>query len=71
MPIALYSRRISGGFLLSFKNQFFICDADYIRNLGFNSEDQDWKLIGYNWVNPENKDAWQRLYRKRMEIQKQ
>ncbi|WP_454780469.1 hypothetical protein [Legionella sp. WA2022007384] len=60
-----------GGFLLPYKNQFFICDADYIRNLGFNPEDQDWKLIGYDWVNPESKEAWKRLYKKWMEIQRQ
>lgn len=63
-------QRSQGGFLLPYKNQFFICDADYIRNLGFDSEDQDWKLIGYDWVNPESKDAWQRLYKKWIEIQK-
>lgn len=60
----------NGGFLLPFKKQFFICDADYINNLGFNSEDRDWKLIGHDWVNPSNKDAWQRLYKKWMQIQK-
>lgn len=64
-------QRSQGGFLLPFKNQFFICDADYIRNLGFNPEDQDWKSIGYDWVNPESKAAWQRLYKKWMVIQQQ
>ncbi|WP_454785272.1 hypothetical protein [Legionella sp. WA2024007413] len=63
-------QRTQGGFLLPFKNQFFICDADYIHNLGFNPEDEDWKLIGYDWVNPERKDAWKRLYKKWMEIEK-
>lgn len=59
----------NGGFLLPYKNQFFICDADYIKNLGFNSDDLDWKLIGYDWANPDNKEAWQRLYKKWMQIQ--
>ena len=62
-------QQINGGFLLPFKKQFFICDADYINNLGFNAEDNDWQLIGYDWANPANKAAWQRLYRKWMHIQ--
>lgn len=62
-------QQLNNGFLLPFKNQFFICDADYINNLGFNSEDRDWKLIGYDWVKPDNKQAWQRLYKMWMKIQ--
>lgn len=62
-------QQANGGFLLPFKNQFFICDADYIMNLGFDPEDADWKLIGYDWENPGNKEAWQRLYKKWMGIQ--
>lgn len=59
----------NGGFILPYQNQFFICDADYINNLGFDSKDNDWKLIGYDWENPNNKEAWQRLYKKWMKIQ--
>ncbi|STY28579.1 Uncharacterised protein [Legionella wadsworthii] len=62
---------IEGGYLLPFKNQYFICDADYILNLGFKADDLDWKLIGYDWVKPRNIEAWQRLYQKWMKIQKQ
>jgi len=62
-------QRLNGGFLLPFKNQFFICEADYINNLGFNAEDADWTLIGYDWASPDNKEAWQRLYKKWMKIQ--
>ncbi|MBN9227245.1 MULTISPECIES: hypothetical protein [Legionella] len=62
-------QRTQGGFLLPFKNQFFVCDADYIRNLGFNPEDRDWTFIGNDWVHPESKEAWQRLYKKWMVIQ--
>lgn len=57
-----------GGFLLPFKNQFFICDANYINHLGFNAEDADWQLIKYDWAHPANKSAWQRLYKKWMKI---
>lgn len=62
-------QKINGGFLLPFKNQFFICDANYINHLGFNSEDPDWKLIEYDWIHPIHKDAWHRLYKKWMGIQ--
>jgi hypothetical protein len=62
-------QQLNGGFLLPFKDQFFICEAGYINNLGFNAEDPDWTLIGYDWAHPENKEAWQRLSRKWMKIQ--
>jgi hypothetical protein len=60
--------KLNGGFLFPYKNQFFICDADYIENLGFNPNDSDWKLIGYDWANPGDKEAWKRLYKKWAEI---
>ncbi|MEO1289220.1 MAG: hypothetical protein AAFV93_15760 [Chloroflexota bacterium] len=50
-----------GGYLLPYKNQFFICEADYIAELGLDPNDVDWEYIGYNWVNPADKDAWHRL----------
>lgn len=53
-----------GGFLLPYKNQFFICNANYIKQIGFEPDDPDWKLIGYDWVIPNDKKAWQRLYKK-------
>jgi hypothetical protein len=59
----------NGGFLLPFQNQFFVCDNDYINNLGFNSEDIDWELIGFDWAKPNDQAAWQRLYKKWMRIQ--
>lgn len=62
-------QQLNGGFILPFQKQFFICDANYINNLGFNTEDPDWELIGYDWANPNNKEAWQRLYKKWMKIQ--
>lgn len=54
----------TGGFLLPYKNQFFICNANYIKQIGFDPDDSDWKLIGYDWVAPKDKNAWQRLYKK-------
>lgn len=62
-------QRLHGGFVLPYRNQYFICDAHYIDNLGFDSEDADWKLIGYDWANPDDQEAWQRLHKKWMNIQ--
>lgn len=59
-----------GGFLLPHKKQFFVCEAEYINNLGFSLDDSDWQLIGYDWVNPDNQEAWVRLYKKWLLIQK-
>ena len=58
-----------GGFLLPYKKQFFICEANYIKQLGLDPDDPDWKLIGYDWANPNDPKAWQRLYKKWMKIQ--
>ncbi len=61
--------QLNGGYLLPFKNQFFVCESVYMQNLGFNLDDPDWKAIGYDWANPSNQDAWQRLYKKWIAIQ--
>lgn len=52
------------GFLLPYKKQFFICNANYIKQIGFEPNDPDWKLIGYDWAVPDDKEAWRRLYKK-------
>jgi hypothetical protein len=56
---------------LPFTNQFFLCEASYITYLGLNAEDLDWKLIGYDWAYPRNKEAWQRPYKKWIDIQEE
>lgn len=61
--------QMNGGFLLPYRNQFFICDANYIKNIGLNPDDSDWQLIGYDWSTPNNLEAWQRLYKRWMKIQ--
>lgn len=54
----------SGGFLLPYKNQFFICNESYVKHIGFDPDDPEWKLIAYDWAKPKDKVAWQRLYKK-------
>lgn len=54
----------SDGFLLPYKNQFFICNANYMKQIGFDPDDPDWKRMGYDWVEPVDHAAWQRIYKK-------
>jgi hypothetical protein len=58
-----------GGFLLPYKKQFFICEASYIQHLGLDPQDADWLLIDYDWAKPADQKAWQRLYKKWMQLQ--
>jgi hypothetical protein len=51
----------NGGYLFPYKNQFFICQAEYIERLGLDPDDPDWERIAYNWVHPADQAAWQRL----------
>lgn len=54
----------TGGFLLPYKKQFFICDAHYMKQIGFDPDDPNWKKINYDWAVPTNQAAWQRIYKK-------
>ncbi|MDD3267078.1 MAG: hypothetical protein PHC75_07870 [Burkholderiales bacterium] len=47
----------TGGYLLPYKNQFFICESGYIEYLGLDKLASDW----HNWIEPVDIDAWQRL----------
>lgn len=54
----------NGGFLLPYKNQFFICNANYMKQIGFEPDDPDWDKIGFDWAEPADQTAWLRLYKK-------
>ena len=62
---ALSSREIAGGFLLPYKDQFFVTQSGGIRELGLDPEDPDWAQIGWDWIRPKDLDAWKRLKEKR------
>lgn len=49
------------GYLLPYKTQFFICESGYIQHLGLNEQIADWQAINYNWIEPADMEAWQRL----------
>ena len=57
-------RQETSGYLLAYKTQFLVVDADYVAALGLNPDDQDWALIGYDWAKPRNREARNRLYGK-------
>ena len=59
------SLETEGGYLLPYKNQYFVTSSEGIRELGLDPADPDWTQIGWDWVRPKDADAWQRLKAKR------
>jgi len=51
----------SRGFLLPFRNQFFICEEGFVDELGLPAELPEWKTIGFDWVHPAHVQTWLRL----------
>ena len=49
------------GYLLPYQKHFFICDINYIENLGIDRANEDLKLVGNNWVAPKDAAAMKRL----------
>jgi hypothetical protein len=62
---ARQSLRSEGGFLLPYKHQFFVCQAEAIRAMGLEPDDPDWEKIGWDGAQPADTDAYQRLIEKR------
>jgi hypothetical protein len=62
---ALKSLRSEGGFLLPYRHQFFVCQAEAIRAMGLEPDDADWERINWDGARPVDTDAYQRLYEKR------
>lgn len=54
----------SGGYLLTYRHQYFICQAQHISGLGVDPADPDWLKIGKNWAKPNDSAAKQRLIEK-------
>jgi hypothetical protein len=60
-----------GGYLLPYRQQFFVACEYYIENLGLAVNDKDWKGIGYDWVEPVSPAAHQRLREKLQGLHRQ
>ncbi|MCB9615686.1 MAG: hypothetical protein H6722_24915 [Sandaracinus sp.] len=61
---AVAIRAEHGGFLLPYRHQFFVADADYVRELGLDPDDPDWVAIGRDWVGARDRVARGRLFAK-------
>ena len=59
------AREAEGGYLLLYKNHYFVTTSEAIRELGLDPADPDWARIGWDWVFPRDSQAWQRLKAKR------
>ena len=64
-PEARASLEAEGGYLLPYKSHFFVTLSEGIRDLGLNPDDPDWERIGWDWVEPKDLEAWDRLKEKR------
>ncbi len=53
-----------GGYLLAYRQQFLIVEEPYIVTMGLDPEDEDWQLIGRDWIRPVDFEARKRLYDK-------
>ncbi|WP_225409824.1 hypothetical protein [Stigmatella hybrida] len=63
-PEALASLQAQGGYLFPFREQFFLCEAEFLRALGMDPAEPDWARMGFNWVEPKEPSAQQRLLQK-------
>jgi hypothetical protein len=59
------SREAEGGYLLPYKQQYFITASEGILELGLDPNDPDWARIGWDWVWPRDEEAWERLNARR------
>ena len=59
------AREQEGGYLLPYRNHYFVTTGEAIRELGLDPADPDWARIGWDWVCPRDTEAWQRLKTKR------
>jgi hypothetical protein len=66
---ALGHMTTKGNYLLPYRNQFFICDINYLNALGVLEDDEDLLRVGNDWSDPQDKEAWKSLVKK-LKVQK-
>ena len=54
-----------GGFLLPYRQHFYVCQPGLIKALGLDPEDPDWRRIGFDCARPEDPEAFERLRARR------
>ncbi len=52
----------TGGYLLRYRRHYFICEIGYIQALGLSEFEEEWERIGYDWVQPADKESWNRIF---------
>lgn len=52
-----------GGYLLRYRQHYFICENGYIRALGLGEFQAEWERIGYDWVKPADVLSWNVLFK--------
>jgi hypothetical protein len=60
------TRRDERAYLLAFRRQFFVAGSDFVEAVGLDPDDPDWRIIGWDWARPRDRDARNRLYAKRI-----
>lgn len=53
-----------GGYLLQYRSSYFVSGDGYIKFLGLDSFKAEWEKIGYDWVKPADKKAWDVIFKK-------
>jgi hypothetical protein len=48
-------------YLLPYRKQFFLCDSDYLKALGIDSNDSDLLRVGNDWSRPLDLKSWDNL----------
>ena len=60
-----------GGHVLPYRGQFFVCETSYVEMLGIPAHDPDLALVGPDWTQPRDAEAWGRLHAKLLAAQSQ
>ncbi len=50
-----------GGVLFPYGKQFFVSPVEHLEGLGISRDDADLALVGNDWVQPKNREAFNRL----------
>ncbi|OJY22237.1 MAG: hypothetical protein BGO98_37235 [Myxococcales bacterium 68-20] len=54
-------------YLLAYRRQFFVAEAQFIEALGMDPSDADWERLDFDWARPRDPLARRRLYGQRLQ----
>lgn len=61
-PEAAAYHLANGGYLLQYRKDYYVAEHAVIEVLGLQNLSAEWKAMGNNWVQPANKEAWEKIY---------